>query len=868
LINKTEIFFKNLNKKRKKMKRKFFLAIFLLCLVFTNSYSQQDVNGWYWLNGKPTGVQLNWIQIVDAANMYAVGDRGMFMKSVDGGDTWSLNSQVGSPDNSSTGNLATRSLNTGYFFNANTGYVAGQSLTTTPGYIKKTTDGGNTFSALTYNDTGGTVNKFHFINSNTGYLCGGTRARFFKTTDGGATWTDQSYGGQYFATGTPSFTYLAVWAIDTSHIFLAPSTTSRKLYKHFPGQDSAWKIVILPGTVTNASITDIVFKDANTGYVCGNANYFAYTTDGGVTWTQSLSSSNVGLRDLTYDATNGTLYMGGNYNYIYKSTNDGATWDSLYFHDGSNANQPNPFIIYGIGAVGNDMAAIGANGIMNLSNDGGATWRNKNYTANPTYTFYSSLLVSSATGTIWTGCASGGLMTSSNGGTNWSARTTSHVYSIYGMQFVNSNTGYICGGSASFGLGEFSKTVDGGNTWNSIALPSPMNAYQLNNLNFVDANTGYCSGFSSPFATAYIFKTTDGGTSWVSQTIGSPAANGSVINVQMVNANTGYAVASAGFYSTTDGGTTWVKNTNAYLTGLSFSNMYIYSKDIIYLNGQGTSTSPGSVKKVIRSLDGGNTWSDLTGNLLYTFTAFRTKWINNKHGVVSGTNGYMAKTTNGGLNWSESNPGFSTTVDLALPEKNTWFTISDRNSSYQIGRKYDNITSISVNVNSLMEGFWNGKPLITDSVTVELHNSTAPYAVVDVAKEVVNINGFATYEFYTAPAGTYYIVVKHRNSLQTWSAAPVVMAAGGNYNYDFTTASTQAYGSNMILKAGAYCLYSGDINQDETIDGADLSLCDNGSLIGLSGYVKEDVNGDNFVDSGDLAIVDNNATSGISVIKP
>ena len=85
------------------MKSKFLSIIFLLSAVCNYSYSQQDVNGWFWINGQPTGNTLRWVKIVDAANIYAVGDFGTFMKSTDGGDTWSVNSQVGSPDNSSTG---------------------------------------------------------------------------------------------------------------------------------------------------------------------------------------------------------------------------------------------------------------------------------------------------------------------------------------------------------------------------------------------------------------------------------------------------------------------------------------------------------------------------------------------------------------------------------------------------------------------------------------------------------------------------------------------------------------------------------------------------------------------------------------------
>ncbi|MBL8008538.1 MAG: hypothetical protein JNJ56_13520, partial [Ignavibacteria bacterium] len=89
------------------MKIKFLFTILFVFIVLSNSHAQQDVNGWYHLNGKPTGAQLNWVQVVDAANIYAVGDRGTFMKSADGGDSWILNTQVGSPDNSSTGGLAT-----------------------------------------------------------------------------------------------------------------------------------------------------------------------------------------------------------------------------------------------------------------------------------------------------------------------------------------------------------------------------------------------------------------------------------------------------------------------------------------------------------------------------------------------------------------------------------------------------------------------------------------------------------------------------------------------------------------------------------------------------------------------------------------
>ena len=160
-----------------------FKSLFALLLVFAmtqSSFAQQDVNGWYWLNGRPAGQTLRWVKVFDAANIFAVGGRGIFMKSSDGGDSWSI-AQAGAADISS-GGLAERDLNTGWFFNANTGIVAGGTQTGSPSktVVQKTTDGGITWTTKIVNNTaGGAVNGFYFINSTTGYLCGANNARLY-----------------------------------------------------------------------------------------------------------------------------------------------------------------------------------------------------------------------------------------------------------------------------------------------------------------------------------------------------------------------------------------------------------------------------------------------------------------------------------------------------------------------------------------------------------------------------------------------------------------------------------------------------------------------------------------------------------------
>jgi photosystem II stability/assembly factor-like uncharacterized protein len=836
------------------MKNLFSVIIFTF-VIFTNSYSQQDVNGWYWLVGRPTGNTLNWTQIADPANIYAVGDFGTFMKSTDGGDTWSVNSQVGSPDNSSIGGLSTRVLNTGWFFDANTGMVAGQSLSSNSGLISRTTDGGNTWNYIQYNTVGAVIRDIYFINSLTGYMAGSSNAKLMKTTDAGLTWADQST-----IPGFPAETnYGSVYALDTGNIFIT-STNMKALYNYKTG--IGWSSISLPGNFTIYS--DILFKDANTGYISGNGNYFAYTTNGGTSWTQSNTSSNVGMHDMEY--VNGVLYLAGNYSYIYKSTNNGVSWDSVYFRDNSNPNQPqtnSPGIIYGISVTGNDISLVGHSGFVNISNDGGSSWRSKNYSIDNNFgnKLYSSILVETAgtsnpatVGNIWLGPQGGGnLLFSSNGGVNWTSKPSPSISTVEDIQFVNANTGYICGGNSFMGIGEMSKTTNGGNSWTSVSLPSPINSYAIFTESFINANTGWIGGYA-----ASSYKTTNGGVSWVPQIIETNNLY-SIKRITMLDANTGYA-SSSSLYKTTNGGVNWIKNNDPLLVSTSWTDIFVYSKDVIYMNGSGN----GGQNKIIRSVDGGVTWTDLTSNLLSTATIFRTKWLNLKHGIATGTNGYCAKTTDGGLSWTGSNPGGSTTVDCSIPSKNEWYAVSDRNSYYLAWRKKETLSSISLNVTLGIEGLWTGSSMVTDAVTVELRNAAFPYALVDQATEVVNYHGFSTFEFNNAPTGSYYAVLKHRNSLETWSAAPMLLNAAGNYSYNFTTSASQSFGSNTILKSGVYCNYSGDVNQDGIIDASDLATVENN--VGNTGYLSEDVTGDDYVDAADVAIVENN--QGVSVVAP
>jgi len=155
-----------------------------------------------------------------------------------------------------------------------------------------------------------------------------------------------------------------------------------------------------------------------------------------------------------------------------------------------------------------------------------------------------------------------------------------------------------------------------------------------------------------------------------------------------------------------------------------------------------------------------------------------------------------------------------------------------------------------------------------DSLTVELHNSTSPYALAYSFKGVLLTNGNMACNYPSAINGnSYYIVLKHRNSLETWSASPKAFVSGAN-SYDFTTAANKALGDNQIDVAseGIYSIYNGDMNLDLSTDASDFLIMDVDIQSFNSGYIATDLNGDGTTDASDFLILDSNIQSFIGAI--
>ncbi|QQS35330.1 MAG: endonuclease/exonuclease/phosphatase family protein [Ignavibacteriales bacterium] len=176
--------------------------------------------------------------------------------------------------------------------------------------------------------------------------------------------------------------------------------------------------------------------------------------------------------------------------------------------------------------------------------------------------------------------------------------------------------------------------------------------------------------------------------------------------------------------------------------------------------------------------------------------------------------------------------------------------------------------SVQLSVTTLIEGFYNGSSMVQDTITVELRESVSPFTLVDEAKVFLSNSGNGTATFYNAENNTpYYIAVKHRNTIETWSAVPQTFI-NSNLTYDFTTASSKAFGNNMKLAGTKWCLYSGDVNQDGVVNQIDLNTVYASNVSGAVGYLNTDITGDSYCEIKDLSIVFINYISGVESNKP
>ncbi|MDR3610639.1 MAG: S53 family serine peptidase [Ignavibacteriaceae bacterium] len=194
------------------------------------------------------------------------------------------------------------------------------------------------------------------------------------------------------------------------------------------------------------------------------------------------------------------------------------------------------------------------------------------------------------------------------------------------------------------------------------------------------------------------------------------------------------------------------------------------------------------------------------------------------------------------------------------------YSISFNNFSlpYYFQMTHSSVVPKTLTLTALIEAMYvaSGTAMsMAPSVTVELHNASTPYSLVESQTATLSTAGVGSFNFTNALNGaSYYIVVKYLNTIETWSATPQCFT-NGILNYNFTTGLGQAYtdGSNppMALHNGKYCIYSGDCNQDGFVSGPDFAGVDYDNT-NFEYHLVNDLNGDGYISGDDFTFIENN----------
>jgi photosystem II stability/assembly factor-like uncharacterized protein len=274
-----------------------------------------------------------------------------------------------------------------------------------------------------------------------------------------------------------------------------------------------------------------------------------------------------------------------------------------------------------------------------------------------------------------------GLILRKSGG-SWSQISSGTVMTLYAIAFTDAQNGLIVGDS-----GLIMRTTNGGQSWAQVVTQfgSPLNAvcYASNDVAYIAGNGGT------------ILKTNNGGQSWIN--ISHPTVVNNLFSVHFFDENNGFiAGASGSLLATTNGGASWgIKNSRTSLSLNAIQLLHPVVGDVcdtVIMAGHngiiirtvacdtlqnvtgGSSESLSAIQFVssgkgfavgghlfnntpliLRTIDG-EAWEPFVVDTIKRFL-HDLFFLNSQYGYISGNNGSLYRTDNGGQSWIPLNTG-------------------------------------------------------------------------------------------------------------------------------------------------------------------------------------------------------------------
>jgi photosystem II stability/assembly factor-like uncharacterized protein len=445
---------------------------------------------------------------------------------------------------------------------------------------------------------------------------------------------------------------------------------------------------------TGADHNDAIILSPNKFLLFGNGSAVSMSTDAGVTW--SISYIDPQARDI-YDAIfadQNIGYVVGTGGLIMKTTDGGVNW--------TNQTSGVTAVLWDVDFINADTGyAVGASGNILKTTDGGNVWSVSTYgtTTISKVHFVNNMLIFLGSASATTGR----LLRSTNGGVSWdniSSNITGLDGTVRGIHFLDENTGWI-----SNSTGKIFKTTDGGASGGVIYDIGSTTA-TIYEVKFIDANYGYAISTAGR-----VLKTTNGGTNWDliqtastenlfglgilgvnSATVTTPVLIGGDVGQIVVSLDdgatwdlksssvsndiihrlwfpsevTGYTVggsittgnAYGDILKTTNSGLTWTKL--AFDPGYRTYSVFFHNDNVGYVGVRG----PTGVHK---TTNGGDVWTQLnTGTGTATSIVYDIKFFDENLGFAMYSSGQVARTTDGGANWSAISAGWGSAAGYEI----------------------------------------------------------------------------------------------------------------------------------------------------------------------------------------------------------
>jgi photosystem II stability/assembly factor-like uncharacterized protein len=558
--------------------RIYLILILILCLYYLQAQ-------WTRQSPLPTGQTVTDACFLNSSTGWIFGLSGTILRTDDGGLSWIDQSSPVYGD-----------ISTGLFLDNNIGWIATGDYLNNSGKIFSTKNGGYTWN-LKFSDDESTIRDLSFINHDTGWALARCHPPFplpeqnlfLKTTDGGDNWLVlDSINYSHF---------IKIDFINNTVGFIAGAGMPN-LMKTTDGGIS-WQA---SPHVSDASLTDVFFTDANNGYSCGNNFY--YTHNGGLSWGYTFCYHSYAV-DM-YDSFSGwTISI----DKVYKVTNGGQNTDYQFTADKS--------LLTDISALDSAHAFVfGENVSIYSTGDGGINWQEM---SNGTqHDLYSVFFLNENDG--WAGGSNQTLLRTHDGGKHWAFTRLPLSYPVTDIQFINPDSGRLISGGIY-------RTVDGGLSWLLSSLPED----PPSDLFFIDFQTGWYLG-----SEGHLFKSTDGGTVWQEKISGTGKDLRSIYFVDELN---GWIAGNGIMMKSVDGGENWE---SCYEGSMNFMEIGFFSGSV----GYALVENPSGRNFMVKTADGGITWEQGPG--FPDMNAMAFCFLDQMKGWVAGEGGAIYYTETGG----------------------------------------------------------------------------------------------------------------------------------------------------------------------------------------------------------------------------